>query len=268
MKVESISSTGFRAGLTKQMQSEILSCNVKDIESYFIKNNICADFKENKFVAWCSLKCLELIKEFNKKYNINLGLPNGIFVEDFRKLKNVNESSAGLANFAPTHIYLDKDVVVPEKTIFYNTYNIDWSKIDFTSDVFYEKGITTTDFFLENVFHEFMHVVHESNLMNKLSGKDLVKQLFLISQKQYLDNFHMKYADFFSTICRYAGANPMETVACDLSKRGVNSINKETLTAKQNPFKNSPYEKRLFFTNKGTKKDVTLRKFWNGKFMF
>ena len=268
MKVQSLNNNPtFNAGLTKQMKSEISACNVENIENFFAKNNINTDFKNNKVIAWCSLKSFQLINEFNRKFHLNLGVPNGIFVEDFKNLKNINEYSAAFTNFAPTYLYRDKNLVVPEKTIFFNTGEIDWNKLDSIADKCYERGISTTDFFLENFLHEFMHVIHETNLLKKLGGEEVVKRLVSICDPKYIDKFLIKHAISLSKICHYAASNPMETVACDLAKRVVKSINKDNLTASKNIFKSSPYEKKLHLgKNRETKNDILLRHFWNGKF--
>lgn len=105
MQIQS-NSISFQAGLTKQIRSEIASSNVKQISDYISKNGIPNDFKENKLIAWCSLKCLEIIKTLNKEYNLRLGLPKGIFVEDFKLLNVSNQQSAGITNFAPCQLYL------------------------------------------------------------------------------------------------------------------------------------------------------------------
>lgn len=268
MKVQSINNNlTFNAGLTKQMKSEISACKVDNIEKLFAKNNISTDFKNNKVLAWCCAKCFQFVKELNRKYNLNLGVPEGIFAEDFRELKNINEYSAGFTNFAPAYLYRKKDVIVPEKTIFFNTNEIDWNEIDSIADKCFERGISATDFFLENILHEFMHVIHESNLLKKLDGEEVVKRLISICDPAYLDNFLLKHSKSLSKICHYAASNPMETVACDLANRGVKSINKENLSATGNIFKSSPYEKKLHIgIKRETKNDILLRRFWNGNF--
>ena len=164
-------------------------------------------------------------------------------------------------------MYRNKDLVVPEKTIFFNTKEIDWNNIDSLADKCFERGISTTDFFLETFLHEFMHVIHESNLLKKLGGEEVVKRLVSICEPAYIDEFLLKNAKSLSKICHYAASNPMEAVACDLANRGVKNINKENLLTSGNMFKKSPYEKKLHLSSKrDTKNDILLRKFWNGKF--
>ena len=68
-----------------------------------------------KLIAWCSLQCLKLIKFMNEKYGLNLGIPKGIFVEDFNKLKIVEKEATGFLNFAPAKLYLGDDKIIPEK---------------------------------------------------------------------------------------------------------------------------------------------------------
>ena len=75
----------FRAGLTSAMRSEIRSVDVAKVSEALQKQGIQSDFKGNKMLAWCSLKSVEIINEINKRFGVKLGLPKGIFVEDFTK---------------------------------------------------------------------------------------------------------------------------------------------------------------------------------------
>ena len=257
----------FNAGLSKQIKTEISCCDVKLIENYFSKKGIDSNFKNNKIIAWCSLKCFELISEFNKRFKLNLGIPNGIFTEDFSKLRTQNQNALGLTNFAPTYLYKDKTVITPEKTIFFNSNDIKWNDIDSIADKCYENGILTTDFFLEHFFHEFMHVIHESNLINRLSGEKVISFLQKLNDLTTIENFQKNYAKSLSKICHYAASQPMEAIACDLSKRGLTNIDKENLTVNGNLFYSSPYNKKIFLTQiQDTKTNKVLRQIWNGKF--
>ena len=112
-----------------------------------------------------------------------------------------------------------------------------------------------------------MHVVHENNLLFKLGGTKLLNNLNLIKNPYFLLEFSKKYGKLFSKICHYASSNPLETVACDLSKRSIQNIDKETMLPKKNLFVSTPYTKKTFLTKKReTKNDMLLRNFWNGNF--
>ena len=255
----------FNAGLTKRMQAEISACKTKKIENYFADRGIEADFKDNKVVAWCSLKCIRILEMLNKNFGLNLGFPNGIYVEDFQKLNGIDTDSMGFTNFAPTYLYKSCNIVVPEKTIFFNEQDVNWDELDTIADKTYENGISTTDFFLENILHEFMHVLHENNMIKKLGGINLVKMLQKIQEEEIVNEFFRKHAKPLSEICHYAASNPLEAVACDLSKREVASLDKETLIPKTNIFNKKPYNKRLFLVGqKETHNEKLLRNYWNG----
>ncbi len=267
MKIQKVNQNiMFNAGLTKQMRADIKNCNVKEIENFFAKKDINTNFGNNNIIAWCCLKCFQIISAFNKRYKMNLGVPNGIFAENFQKLNAVEEESLGIANFAPTYLYKDSDVIVPEKTIFFNS-NYDWTGMDSMSDMCFEKGLSSTNFFLETFLHEFMHVIHEDNLINKLGGEKLILFLDKLNNLKTIEKFQNDYAKALSQICHYAASHPIEAVACDLSKRGINSINRENLGINRNIFDSSPYCKKLYSnTKKGSKTDFVLRSLWNGKF--
>ena len=75
-------STNFKGGLTKSMMSEINRLDVVAAQNYLKKHNIDANFENNKIVAWSVLKVTNIFKTINKKYNLNLQLPQKIFVLD------------------------------------------------------------------------------------------------------------------------------------------------------------------------------------------
>lgn len=278
MQIQS-NSISFQAGLTKQIKNEIVSSDVKRISDYISKNGIPNDFKGNKLIAWCSLKCLEIIKTLNKEYNLRLGLPKGIFVEDFKLLNVSNQYSAGVTNFAPSQLYFKKRTVIPEKTIFFNEFkgfnysggNEYWDRIDLTADANFDDKISATDFFMEIFFHEFAHAIHEENLIKKLGGEKTVKAIKKSLRSDYTQHFRAKNETLLNTICEYASSNPFEAVACDLSKRFIENVNKNKLTIDQNFISRSPYRKHNFFLLPFTKTETNplsdlLRKCWNGKF--
>ena len=258
----------FNAGLTNQMKTEIASCKPKQIEKYMKNIGIKADFKHNKVVAWSSLKCCEFVQELNKKYKLNLSLPNGIIIEDFQKLYGSNEYDMGLTNFTPAYLYKTKNVIVPEKTIFFNSQNVDWRKIDSLSDELYANGVTGTDFFLESFLHEFMHVIHLDNLLRKIGIQKLYVCLTKSQSSKFLKAFQEQNGRTLSQICHYAASNPFESVACDLAKSGIKVLDKDCLIPQKNIFNRPPYKKRAYFLipNKESKKDKIIRNLWNGKF--
>ena len=107
MKIQSNhNSITFNAGLTSKMKSEIAHCDINKITKELAKSGISADFKNNKAVAWCSIKGIEIIKELNKKFNLNLAFPRGIYVEDFNNLLISDKMSAGFYNIEPKKIRL------------------------------------------------------------------------------------------------------------------------------------------------------------------
>ena len=259
----------FKAGLTSQMKREIAACDVNKITAYFSKYKITSDFQNNKTAAWCVLKCFEVLKILNQKYKVNLGWPNGIFVEDLNKLNIDKTGVLGFTNLAPVKLYKNKDLIVPEKTIFFD--KLDWSKIDEIADENYSFGINTTDFFLEPFLHEFTHVLHENNLLNNKSGNDVKKFLLNMLNPEFIKSFQSKYSDFVCTICNYARENPLETVACDISKRILNCIDKNTLSPQYNFIEGSPYrklsipEKMILQSRSKNKLYVLLNSIWQGK---
>lgn len=214
----------------------------------------------------------------NEKYGLNLGIPKGIFVEDFNKLKIAEKEATGFLNFAPAKLYLGDDKIIPEKTIFFNEFegfnysggNEFWNRIDRMSDENFDRRFSSTDFFLEPVLHEFLHALHEDNLIRKLGGKRVVKILESALSPLHLEVFRAKYDRLLEPICTYASTTPFEAVACDFSKRTIENLDKTTLLLQSNFIRKSPYKKQNFLEHHliykpESKLTQTLRRFWNGK---
>lgn len=261
----------FNAGMTRKIKNEIKYCDIQKISEYMSKEGIKNDFKGNKTIAWSTLKCMQLIQTLNKLYNLKLDLPKGIFVEDFYKLNGVNTNAFGFVNYAPTNLYKDTSQIVSEQTIFFNEFkdNHIWSDIDSLADNDYSKGLQTTDFFLEKFIHEFMHVLHEQNLILRIGGYKLIELLQSMNRPENIKAFRTKYAVDFKRICDYAATNPLEAVACDMSKQTIDNIDKNSLSPNQNYISSSPYTKQTFlFSFFRKQNDTILRKIWNGKLLF
>lgn len=277
MKVEHVA-LNFKAGLTSKIQQEIARTDVIKISQEFFNHGIETDFKNNKVIAWCSLQCLKLIKFMNETYRLNLGLPNGIFVEDFNKLNVAEKEATGFLNFAPTKLYLGADKITPEKTIFFNEFeefnysggNEFWNRIDRMSDENFDHRFASTDFFLEPILHEFLHSVHEDNLIQKLGGKRVLEILKSALTPLHIKTFIAKYDRLLEPICTYASTNPFEAIACDFSKRTIENLDKTTLLPQSNFILKSPYKKQnflesLFIHKSESELTQTLHRFWNGK---
>ena len=257
----------FSAGLTKQMKSDISNCNVRTIENFFAQKGINADFKNNKVIAWCVLKCCQLINEMNKKYNTNIEMPGTIIAEDFSKLNGFMEEALGATNFLPCYVYKGKQIVIPEKTVFFNIKNANWNNADELADKNFEASISTTDFFLEIFLHEFMHVWHEDNLLNNLSVENFLKFLRHYDNAETVNIFQKKYMQILSKICYYASSHPMETIACDLSKKFIDCINLQDLNITKKFTDNNPYNKKISSKNRDEiTKNKILKQIWNGTF--
>ncbi len=263
----------FQAGLTSQMKREIAETVPKKVEKELKRLNIPSDFRDNKFLAWASIRCVELINAFNHMYNLNLGLPKGIFVEDFELIESPDKYAMGCCNLLPSKIYKNSDKVVSEKTIFFNVsekYGINdlWKNIDTQADYMFHYGLSATDFYLEPVLHEFDHVIHLDNMLKFLSDKKFVKTIFDIIEKHKFPSF-IKNLTLFGDICMRAQSDPLEAVAYDLSRRKITSIDKDTLFPKVNFINRSPYEDKSFMQRildrEPNKLNKLLSRYWRGK---
>lgn len=153
----------------------------------------------------------------------------------------------------------------------YKNGNHKWDMIDETADIYFEEKTSPTDFFLDMFMHEFAHVIHEENAINKLGGKKFVEDTNNALIPFNLSTFQKKYKHLLGSICNYAQYSPFEAVACDLTKRTVEGIDRNSLKVQNNLIKKSPYENKAFLLNlfDFEAKDEQFRllhRFWNGTF--
>jgi len=280
----------FEAGLTPKMIQEIQQAEVLKISKKLAQKGIPTDFKDNKVIAWCSEKTIEILEQLNKKYKLKLALPKGVYLEDFANL-NVDDSAAtGFCNSTRTVIRKISNEETPPKTIFFNTfesikntlseknkylYSWDSNDLDKAADTNYATKFMPTDHFLNPFLHELMtHVLHIENLQKKIGGKAIVEKIESFKDIEQIKKINDKYESKLSQICRYALTNPMEAVACDMTKVIADSLDKETLMPTRNPFVRTPYERLSFwqradipnYPNEERPLKEILRNFWNGNF--
>ena len=267
--------TTFKAGLTNQFKKEINECNTQKVSRELKKINIESDFKGNKVIAWCALQCSKLITDINNKCNLKLELPKGIFVEDFNSLNIDNKDALGFINFVPTHLYSNKEVITPEKTIFFNEFkemnykggNKIWEQADEIADINFEIRSATTDFFLETFLHEFAHVIHEGNMLSKIGNSVDFVQTIIMMLKGKNQSFQNLQTEIEKKICRYGTTNLLEMMACDLTKRILDNTSKDNLQPVKKIMASTFYEEHNLLKNlfaRKSKLDKLLKNTWNG----
>ncbi len=282
--------TTFGAGLTPKMMHEIQQADILEISEKFSKKGVPVDFKENKVVAWCCYKVAEISGELKQHFGINFPLPKGIFLEDFSKLNIDSPNIPGFCNLQPTELHVGSKEITPSRVIFFNNFAkakqdcspqyswlYDWNNINSIADINHVTGKSATNLFLDIFLHEFSHVFHEERLLDKLGGKVLAEKIETTTEDMgKIAEYRRKYGLKVSKICDYALTNPLDAVACDMSRVISNNLDKNTLMPVRNPFKDTPYEKLYFWSSKRLRiseysdqdKPLTeiLRNFWNGKF--
>lgn len=264
-------SPSFNGGLTKQMQSEIKHCDVKKITSELAKMGVESDFKNNKTIAWCSYKCAEIFKK------LNLSLPNGIYVEDFRTIDVKEPTAVGFNNILPTKLYFDSDKITQEKTLFFNSYSefdqvlegkTYWSEIDLISDYEHCSNISPTDHFMYHFTHEFVHSAHEDLILRLRGVKKAVEYFLTNFDTKYIEEFQRKYGNILNEICSYASVNPNESIACDLGRRIADnlddSLDVQPKLLEKSPYKELTIKEKLFGLSNKKDLDSILRKIWFG----
>lgn len=280
------SNVSFCAGLTAKIMQEIQGADLLDISNRLAKKGIQTDFKDNKVIAWCSEKTIDIFQQLNEKYKLKLALPKGIFVENFENLNIDSPTHYGICNFFPTKLKKNSDEITPEKTLFFNN-NLNWIDntplesrsntwmyIDEITDIRYKTRESSSDNFLYTFLHDFAHVGHEDHLIKKIGAKALLEKLQSTNKEKTVEEFNKKYGTILSEICENATKNGFEAVACDMPRLIVNSLDGATLMPTKNPFIGTPYD-RLSFLQKinSTQKnkqelplEMLMKDFWNGKF--
>lgn len=263
----------FGAGLTPKMMQEIQRTDVLEISRKLAQKGIPNDFKDNKVIAWCSNKIIAIFELLNKKYKLKLALPEGIYVEDFKLLKEQDPNALGTCNMLPTKLKTYSDEVIQPRTVFFNNLH-NWENIDQIADKDFITGLSSTPHFLNFGLHEVIHSAHEDRLLNILGAKAVVRELDLYKNQGQSVRYQQKYGEQVSQICSYAKTDPFETIACDVPRVITDVLDKETLMPRKNPFIDTPYENLSFWQrfNKTRSSENTnslsriLQHFWDGKF--
>lgn len=258
----------FEAGLTPRMMQEIQQSDVLAISNKLEAKGILNDFKDNKILAWCCNKTVEIFEQINQKFGTNLSLPRGIFVEDFKYLNTETPHAYGICNLTRTTLIKGSGEIIPSRIVFFNSEH-DWNDIDSIADKRYAGKKTGTDFFLYSILHEFTHVLHEDNLLGQFDGKIVLKKILSATNSRKVKKYQRKYGDRVSQLGTNALIDPLEAVGCDMPIKIIASLDKETLLPTKNPFIGTAYEKKASTKKYPDKKrplEEILRNFWNGKF--
>lgn len=276
----------FGAGLTPKMMREIKQTDPLEISRRFARKNIPATFNGDQTLAWLCGKCADII-EYLKRFGHEWHLPTEIGIEDFVNLNVDDIAMTGFCNPAPTFLRKNSTLVTPAKAIFFNTFETvrkqipkdrqwlyDWRNINAIADENYANKYFSTGHFLTDILHEFIHPAHESRMQSRLSGKEVIERIKLAKSEQKAEEYRIKYGDRISQICNYALENPLEAIACDMTRVIVDSLNPETLMPTKNPFIGTPYENLSFwqrvnipdYPDSERPLQEILRRFWNGQF--
>jgi hypothetical protein len=268
------SKVSFGAGWSAQIEKEIEKSNVPHITDTFKKQGIDADFKDNKVVAWCSLKTLEIFNELNKKYKLNLGLPKAVYVEDFTKLKEQNPLEYGICNWYPAYLKDGSEKVYPERTVVFNSFEAvlknssvakeyNWNNIDPITEDLYKKGRGSSSHFLSVFLHEFCHSSHNGNFIKKYTPENMLEKLYQMTNIVYLNKFQEKFTEDLFSISIKATENPLEAMADDMTQKITSVLDYSKLSLKKNPFKNSFYDSKDF--SQLSTKESLMNFIWEGE---
>ncbi len=262
----------YKGGLSKAIKSEISGTDCFKVQDFLKKEkNINADFANNKLIAWAASNIIKLLEGLKNDTKFKIEFPTDIIVADLNDY-NVDNNGLiyGFANFFPCRFCNKNNNIVPGMSIIFNK-DFPWEKIDEMSDYDFSKGHTVTDHFLESFIHEFAHIIHEGNMLNRYSAEDVYKKLELLTSDLIVQKFKKEYgAEIEKSLCKYAKESPLDLVACDLSSKFLKNLDMNNIRLRKNPFKEYPYSNNFFNIFLGKKDNVGLitRQIFNGKTNF
>lgn len=277
----------FGKGLTPEMVQEIQASDVLEISNKLAQKGIPADFGGDKFMAWCCSKTIGIFEYLNK-LGQGLFLPMGIYGRDFEgSLVIKRKSLAGFCNLSPSRLEKGSSKEFPAGALFFNTFATanktaapdrkwiyDWGNVNTIADMNYLVGHSSTDHFLSTFIQELAHNAHLARVSKKIGGKKLAEEIRLFEDKHWIEEYRGKYGKKLSRICNHALENPLEAVACDMTRVITDVLDKDTLMPTRDPFVGTPYEKLSFwqrvsipdYSDAERPLPEILRRFWNGKF--
>jgi hypothetical protein len=265
---------------------EIQTADVLEISKRLKDKGIPSYFEDNKFAAWCFDKTTTIFEQL-KRFQSKLALPTGIQAKDFWDLNIKGKYLAAFCNLTPTRLEKNSRNETPAGIIFFNTFKTErrmatpstkwiynWDNVDQIADANYFIGHSSTDHFLSTFIQEFSHNAHINRASEKIGGDALVDKIRLFNDEKRMQEYRQKYGGKLSQICNHALENPLEAVACDMTRVITDVLDTDTLMPTRDPFIGTPYE-NLSFLQKVDITDYTdeqrplkeiLRRFWNGKF--
>lgn len=172
--------TSFKAGYTSQIELAERKINPQKVESFFKNSSLKdwrsfyeIDLKNNKAIALGNYLCAKIFKELRKLYDFRQDMsmqtliyPHDIYVfdEDERTkyLKKEERSDCKLGYFVTTagneRFVKDKPVFEPGAILIANEVN-SLKSLNDSSESLYEKRELSTNHFLHNFIHEWLHAV-------------------------------------------------------------------------------------------------------------
>ena len=272
INIKNVYHVKFNGGLNKAIRSDILATDCSKIQNLLKKEkDINADFANNKLIAWATYKITKLIDELKNNTKIPIEFPTNIITANLNDYNIDNNGLIyGFTNFLPCRFNNKNNDIVPGMSIIFNK-DFPWEKIDEISDYDYSKGHTTTNHFLESFIHEFAHIIHEGNLLNKQSAEKVQKDLNLLTDNTTIQNYKKEYGEeIVQNLCGYAVETPLDLVACDMSYRFIENLEENEISLKGNPFNQSPYSRTLFslVLKKQSNLDIIINKIFNANQKF
>lgn len=172
----------FGAGLNQKIKIRQFFTNTSKTENLFYnKYGICADFNENKPLAFVNTLCADIFEQLGKKLNISITAPPVIKVYKQNELVK-NEKYINFCIPENEKLFND-DVTYPAGSIFLKDYN-NLKQIDEITEKMFENGKISSNHFLAMFIHEWLHSIHLDHIYSKFGYEGDCKYLSEMYPKQ------------------------------------------------------------------------------------
>lgn len=159
----------FKGGLTKEVNQISKKISPREISSQFTSEfKVDANFKDNNGIAMCNALVANIFEHLNKKYKLPFtSMPPRIRVFEKSDLhKPVSSNTFGFC-IPDSRKVLKSEEPFELRSLFFDNKYKSLEEIDSVTENSYKKGLVSSDHFLGNTIHEFVHNFHIDEIFKK-----------------------------------------------------------------------------------------------------
>ncbi len=227
-----------------------------------------ADFKGNQAIATCCAYAANIFDHLRSKFNVIIGgMPPSIRVYNEPELYIKNVSGASGFCIEDSYKVLNHEPPFEMLSMFFNNRCKTITELEEEIERNHAIKHFSTNHFLHVTIHEWSHCVHMDNLYRifgydgtcakglakynpgnfdpnpYINGRNHMMTLnatkFTDKERDIIKGSLSTYAAGIQDGSKFLGGNPFELVAEDMTKRIINSLDKDSLMPSYNPFQGS-----------------------------